>query len=271
MENAVTFEQEQFTTLLKEGKVTLKNTTQWLHGFRPKNSNTGAVDTTTHTRTQTTTTTTSAYVEGSMSDFLEEAYIDLISTCYSPSHMQITLPETFTLDQHRLHHFHNDWQDITIMSTLLMLFRQFSGSPDASTLVEVKQHVWVLLSDADTTMHHISLHLATAATRARLARNQSELSEEEIGLLSRLIDTNLHTDSKLFGVITKRIGEQLVEYMKRRAFKEKEVLAQQGLMEVEPELLELAERMKAVLDHNKLVYSKIYNSIIKSRKVEARE
>ncbi|KAG0046267.1 hypothetical protein BGZ83_008545 [Gryganskiella cystojenkinii] len=59
-----------------------------------------------------------------------------------------TMPETFELDHYRLLSFHNDFQDLTILCTLLILFRQLAQNCwTLQDLVEIKKVVWLLLTD----------------------------------------------------------------------------------------------------------------------------
>ncbi|KAG0342904.1 hypothetical protein BG004_005545 [Podila humilis] len=59
-----------------------------------------------------------------------------------------TMPETFELDHYRLLSFHNDFQDLTILCTLLILFRQLSRNCwTQQDLIEIKKVVWLLLTD----------------------------------------------------------------------------------------------------------------------------
>ncbi|KAG0380830.1 hypothetical protein BGX24_004374 [Mortierella sp. AD032] len=59
-----------------------------------------------------------------------------------------TMPETFELDHYRLLLFHNDFQDLTILCILLILFRQLAQNCwTQQDLVEIKKVVWLLLTD----------------------------------------------------------------------------------------------------------------------------
>jgi hypothetical protein len=246
LETAVEYEWDNFKNSLKENKVALHNTVRWLHGFQQE--------------TKVEQETVQA------ADFFVDAFVNLVSDCRNSHRARQDLPETFKLDMNRLLNFHNDWQDICIMSILIMLYRQFNGGKaDFQQATEMKQQLWVLLNDQDTTMRHIALHIASSCGKNR----DKPFTDQEVTMVHNMIDKNLQTDAKVFELFYKRIGEQLMEFLKRKTFKEREVLAQQGLLEVEPELLELAERMRAVLDHNKAVYAKVYNQIIQTRKVQA--
>ncbi|KAI7816902.1 hypothetical protein BC939DRAFT_22544 [Gamsiella multidivaricata] len=59
-----------------------------------------------------------------------------------------TMPETFELDHYRMLSFHNDFQDLTILCTLLILFRQLAHNCwTTQDLIEIKKVVWLLLTD----------------------------------------------------------------------------------------------------------------------------
>lgn len=80
-------------------------------------------------------------------------------------------------------------------------------------------------------------------------------------IIHRSLQT-LSPDNKVYQLIQQRIQDQLMEVVKRRQLKEREVLIQQGLVEVEQEILELGERIRALVNHNKAVYAKVYNQIV---------
>ncbi|KAG0289184.1 hypothetical protein BGZ96_007198 [Linnemannia gamsii] len=59
-----------------------------------------------------------------------------------------TMPETFELDHYRLLLFHNDFQDLTILCIILILFRQLAQNCwTQQDLAEIKKVVWLLLTD----------------------------------------------------------------------------------------------------------------------------
>jgi len=74
--------------------------------------------------------------------------IGLLEMILRPHGSVNTMPETFELDHYRLLSFHNDFQDLTILCTLLILFRQLAQNCwTQQDLVEIKKVVWLLLTD----------------------------------------------------------------------------------------------------------------------------
>ncbi|KAJ1562376.1 hypothetical protein HK405_012848 [Cladochytrium tenue] len=120
------------------------------------------------------------------------------------------LPETLKMDANRLLTFRNDWQDITIMATLLILFRQASGPRcQPAQMTEMKSTLWVLLNDGDTSLSHIVLEMARAAGRVR----GSAFAEAEVSTLGGLVERTLAPESRLYTVVSARVGEHLRAWM----------------------------------------------------------
>ncbi|KAF9130528.1 hypothetical protein BGW39_002986 [Mortierella sp. 14UC] len=72
----------------------------------------------------------------------------LLEMILRPHGSMNTMPETFELDHYRLLLFHNDFQDLTILCILLILFRQLAQNFwTQQDLVEIKKVVWLLLTD----------------------------------------------------------------------------------------------------------------------------
>ncbi|KAF8934242.1 hypothetical protein BGZ58_005835 [Dissophora ornata] len=72
----------------------------------------------------------------------------LLEMILCPHESVSTMPDTFELDFYRLRLFHNDFQDLTILCVLLILFRQLAHSCwTQQDLVEIKKVVWLLLMD----------------------------------------------------------------------------------------------------------------------------
>jgi hypothetical protein len=75
-------------------------------------------------------------------------YLGLLEMILRPHGSVNTMPETFELDHYRLLLFHNDFQDLTILCILLILFRQLAQNCwTQQDLVEIKKVVWLLLTD----------------------------------------------------------------------------------------------------------------------------
>lgn len=83
--------------------------------------------------------------ENILDGVVNEGLLDMI---LRPHGSVNTMPETFELDHYRMLSFHNDFQDLTILCTLLILFRQLARNCwTQQDLIEIKKVVWLLLTD----------------------------------------------------------------------------------------------------------------------------
>ncbi|KAI9141466.1 T-complex 11, partial [Paraphysoderma sedebokerense] len=173
------------------------------------------------------------------------------------------IPETFRMDSTRLTTFHNDYQDISIMCSLLLLFRQSSGpkaTPDH--IIQLKKQLWILLNDSETTMENVVLAITQKAGEIRA----KPFGAAETKMVGNLVDKTLSFDSPLFEVIMKRVGEVLKLYLADGTKLSAEILRKYGLSELEEEILDLAERVKVLAEHNRRTYSSVYDIIVKEWK-----
>lgn len=260
VEHAVEFEWEQFKESLKNGTFTLQHAVDWLR--------TGVQEYKTSKKDQPTDT--------------ESLFIFCIMKLISNTKEQkstSSIPETWRLDRSRLLSFNHDWQDITIIACLLTLYRQAIGPKHAENhthLLEMKKQLWVLLNDKETTMSHISLHLCHAASQQR---QQQPMTPHETQLMTTMIDKTLSPDSKVYELMYKRIGDQLSMFLYRdqptttqasdsnpqtntSLLLNETLLKKYGLLELQTELQELGERIRTLVQHNRIVYAKVYNQIL---------
>lgn len=221
------------------------------------------------------------------------------------------------MDSTRLTTFHNDYQDISIMCSLLLLFRQSSGpkaTPDH--IIQLKKQLWILLNDSETTMENVVLAITQKAGEIRA----KPFGAAETKMVGNLVDKTLSFDSPLFEVIMKRVGEVLKLYLAdggtppnpnnstspasttstsssvssssssssdsgtsstnqtttnsdqkelnplKGTKLSPEILRKYGLSELEEEILDLAERVKVLAEHNRRTYSSVYDIIVKEWK-----
>ncbi|KAJ3115484.1 hypothetical protein HDU96_000580 [Phlyctochytrium bullatum] len=126
------------------------------------------------------------------------------------SKISALLPETLTMDAVRLVTYRNDWQDLTIMAALLILYRQAAGGKcDSAQLLAMKRNLWVLLNDAETSMQHIVLEIAKGAGTIR----GRPFTSQESSLLSGMVDKTLSPESRLYSMICSRIGEHITSWV----------------------------------------------------------
>ncbi|KAJ3083551.1 hypothetical protein HK102_001018 [Quaeritorhiza haematococci] len=199
VENAVDFEWNWFKSQIQHQSATsssslspVEDTTRWLtaalqrardkHGIysllspRPAPTTKAGVD------------VSEAYYEGLL--YLIHNANNLVSggsSTSSASGQPHPFPETFRMDFTRLATFQNDYQDITIMAALLLLFRQYAaapapsgsgsaaaanmgGGPTAEDVMRMKKILWVLLNDSETSMRHVAVAIAEEAGKVRSRR-----------------------------------------------------------------------------------------------------
>ncbi|KAI9095947.1 T-complex 11, partial [Phlyctochytrium arcticum] len=180
------------------------------------------------------------------------------------------LPESLRMDVSRLVQYYNDWQDITIMAVLLILFKQSAGpkcTPDR--VRDIKRVLWVLLNDSETSMHHVTLQMCEAAGAVR----GTPFEARERDMLAGLVEKTLSPDSKLFEVIRLRVGTVLDKIVRSTPTSsssanpqplEKQELARVGLSELEEELSELGERVKRLVQHNWRVFGNVYAVVVET-------
>ncbi|KAJ1566739.1 hypothetical protein HK405_008609 [Cladochytrium tenue] len=153
---------------------------------------------------------TSVYVDGLLRLLQDSPALVEASQSGAAGPATAQLPETLKMDANRLLTFRNDWQDITIMATLLILFRQASGPRcQPAQMTEMKSTLWVLLNDGDTSLSHIVLEMARAAGRVR----GSAFAEAEVTTLGGLVERTLAPESRLYTLVSARVGEHLRAWM----------------------------------------------------------
>jgi hypothetical protein len=162
------------------------------------------------------------------------------------------------LDTTRLANFHNEWQDLIILACLSILFRQAVGpKANAADLKQTKDELWILLNDQETTLNHVTLHILDKAEKTR----GSPYSEAERKTLTNMIDKTLSPESTLYELVQNRIALHLYTYLTNSTI-HAEVLKKHGLTELQNEIQELAKKILLIAEHNRLVYSPLYNEIL---------
>ncbi|KAJ3003788.1 hypothetical protein HKX48_001557 [Thoreauomyces humboldtii] len=201
----------------------------------------------------------------------------------------IPLPETLRMDVSRLVQYYNDWQDVTIMAALLVLFKQACAPKPATAaqLDSMKRVLWVLLNDHETSMTHVTLQMCKTAgdVRGRV------FSDREREMLTGLVESTLQPESRLYEVIRSRVGnvvERLVlaapetatannatagaagsdgkpqqqQQQQQPTTVTKQDLAKVGLAELEDEVTELGDRVRRLVAHNWGVYAGVYAGVL---------
>ena len=246
VEHAVSFEWRWFRDRLEAGTYKLDDTSKFLREALGRHHS-------------TVTSSSSFYKPSSnpsITVLFNEGLIYLISSaCKLP---EMGVPETLHLDATRLVTFYNDWQDITIMGALLILFKQAAGVRCSSVdLSNIKQQLWVLLNDSETSLQHVSLQMVSAAGKVR----GRPFSNEESALLCGMVDRTLAPKAALYELLQKRVGWHLLDYLNNSKL-DGDSMTKHGLQELEEEVSDLARRIQKVMEFNKVVYGPIYNALL---------
>ncbi|KAI9202747.1 T-complex protein 11-domain-containing protein [Polychytrium aggregatum] len=253
VEHAVEYEWKQFRERFDLGSVKVDETVSWIHGavlrFRNKTTKSIFADKIDLGDDNTKLPPFNVlYNEAFLSLVLQAHVIDTI------------LPETLSMDQSRIVQYYNDWQDITILGSLVILFRQVCGpkcSPGA--IKEVKQKLWVLLNDNETSIAHVCLQMSDDAAKIR----GTALSEKEKTTLSGIVESTLSPSSALYDMMQKRIGGYF-EYYLANGDLDRDLIRRHGLGELVPEIETLSTKMSKLIVHNKAVYSTVYSTIMEA-------
>jgi len=167
------------------------------------------------------------------------------------------IPETFRLDKSRIVTFYNEWQDITILSCLLLIFRQACCSKCTSeNVLNLKQRLYVLLTSQSTSLKHINLEITNMAGQVR----KKAYSTKEIDLISGLIEKTLSPENKLYVMIQTRVSTYIVYYLNNDSLP-KELMYRHNMIEMESEISTLSGKIKSVVDLNLQTYSEYYKNI----------
>ena len=195
---------------------------------------------------------------GLKNHFYEFAVMKIITNSYM-SETGVCLPETFKFDKTRICSLHNDWQDISIMNTLLVLFKQFAGLKCTSLhLQSIKKVLWLLLNDTQTTMENIVSQIIHDAGKVR----NFPLNEKEKNMLAQLVDSTLNIDSNVYLVIQRKTAENMLHFLVHNRFEESNLKATL-LIELKSELTDLGHKIKKLITYNQNTYRALYSKIIK--------
>lgn len=206
---------------------------------------------------QTATSPNPAY------DLFPEAFMEVVSRAPRFSDDNV-LPETFKMDTTRLVTFYNSWQDITILGTILIVFRQISGPKcHNDDIINAKKGLWILLNDSDSTMSHITLQMASLASKLR----GFPMSVKETSDLNVMVEKTLAPGSKLYELVQKRVGMHIENGLHHRKI-DADLLTKHGLTTLREEIEDLISKIVPVADMNRAVYGNLYASLLKDIKSE---
>ncbi|KAJ3268654.1 hypothetical protein HDV01_002508 [Terramyces sp. JEL0728] len=243
LEHSVTFEWKWFKNQFESGQITVDNTRTWLE------------EVWTIYKSNLATSPNPNY------DLFPEALVNITLKAAKFSSESI-VPETLQMDVGRLIAHFNSWQDITILSSILVVFKQAAGPKCTnSDLIEAKTSLWVLLNDSESTMSHITLQMAHLAGKIR----GKAMSPEEITAINSMTEKTLAPESKLYELIQKRVGIHVQNGLNNEPIN-KDLLNKHALVCVEKEIEELIKKLQTIAVLNKAVYGKLYSAILEDIK-----
>lgn len=249
VDHAVEFEQRHFQELFRRERSALTATRHWIKANLPHNN---------------------------LEKLHREALLNLIAKAHlidSNEADSIQLPETLRMDLPRLIQHYNDWQDSTIMASLLVLYRQTTGPKcKPSDMMDMKHVLWVLLNDGETSMQHVILQMCESAGKVR----GKPFEEREKKMVGGLVESTLQPGSQLYEVIRARVGKVLKNILngEPNALSDLE-LTKVGLLEMKEQIKTLSDRISLLCTHNYKVFKDTYLAIVEGygglQKVEIEE
>jgi hypothetical protein len=258
-EHAVDYERRKFEQALKSNRLTLDRTRAWL---------TPTIDSL--LRTVAERNPENVYLPQHKHNHgikFDQVYNEaLVSFIFQQSIIdKNSCPETFLLDVERLWNFQNEGQAINIVAALLMLTKNVASnhanfSSDDDNLSKLKDTLFVLLLDGDTTIDNLAAEI--------LNYLPSSLSSETQSLVKSMVSKTLSQSDKVFSLLSRRIQSVVKQHLQTGQFPKKETLAQYG---VAKELEQLSKKICVLGRYNREVYASWYDTIIKEYLNETRE
>ncbi|KAJ3085810.1 hypothetical protein HK102_013808 [Quaeritorhiza haematococci] len=268
-QQAVEYEQAKFEKAVAAGEVSLDRTKQWLGTTVRSLQDTAAA------RDPENINHPASRIR--FEDAYNEALLSLIF-----SNQKITreeVPETLLLDAERMFGFQNEAQALTIISALIMLSKNAVAElrNDRAALLKLKDTLFILLKDGDTTIDHLSAQIvatinAFLANKPAIASASSapakptptkELSEEQIQLIKTMVNKTLSFKDPVYSLLSRRIVAVVKSQLVNGSFR-REGLVSAGLDVVAQELEAFSRKILFLASHNKEVYAKFYDDILKA-------
>ena len=239
-EHSIEFEQRWFKLQFEIGGLTLDSVRFWID------------------RTLKQQAIVAASGTPSTLDIPQLGFLELITLAPTFSETPAGLPDTFNMDKQRVISFYNDLQDIVILAILLTIYKSCLRLVKIKNSEEVerdegivKEELWTLLNDNETTMPHITLHISSRVARLR----KHEMGAEEFKALDRMIDTSLSPASPLFQLIQSRVLMHMYKLSPT-------LLAKHGLKLFTTEITGLGTRVRRLVEFNTVVYGSVYAELI---------
>lgn len=170
--------------------------------------------------------------------------------------MQVPVPETLSLDVHRIHELQRGFEGMLILGTSLTVSKKWVGK-DTNTINELKIRLHGLLGFPGSRMDDISNQIALVASR----KMGFPLKEDNRKLLKSVIDKVVHPKHPIYIGIKQRLSTCLVEYMLRGAI-DQEKLTGCGLNVLGEELESLFVVCRRLWIHHWTVHKERYKILL---------
>lgn len=236
VEKQLEFEWRWFKDQLDAELQSLENTTQWLCTLGPK----------------------SDLGDSTQARFVR-AFMALVQAI--PTYSSAELPETLGLDQDRLQAMHSDWQDILVTSSLLLHFKQLTGNRvSLAQLVELKETLYVLLNDPETSLDHLVLELAHRVSQIK--GTPMTKADQETWML--LIEKVLGSNEPVYQLLSSRLLSHLSGFVQGSGPLDEALLAKHGLGPLFKDISSLGDKMKTLTELNWKIFHPLYNAIFET-------
>ena len=236
VEKQLEFEWRWFKDQLDAELQSIENTTQWLCTLGPK----------------------SDLGDSTQARFVR-AFMALVQAI--PTYSSAELPETLGLDQDRLQAMHSDWQDILVTSSLLLHFKQLTGNRvSMAQLVELKETLYVLLNDPETSLDHLVLELAHRVSKIR--GTPMTKADQETWML--LIEKVLGSNEPVYQLLSSRLLAHLIGLLHGKGPLDESTLTKHGLGPLFKDISSLGDKMQTLTELNWKIFHPLYNAIFET-------
>ena len=150
--------------------------------------------------------------------------------------------------------YYNSWQDISILGTIMVVFKQAAG-PDTlpADLLEAKTKLWLLLNDNESTMSHITVQMAEMAGTLR----RRKFTNQEITNIHTMTENALSPGSKLYELIQKRIAKHIQDGIMGIKLNP-DSLHKDGISTLQKDIEDLTKLVVPVCSLHRAVYGNLY-------------
>ena len=250
MQQAVEYERSKFSKALEENRVVLDKTRKWLETGSAKMKEIASQ------RNPENIDIPENRIR------YESVFIDsLLSLIFSNQAISVdSCPETLIMDAERIFKLQNEAQSITVVSSLIMLSRNFFAPlrDDSLAIKSIKESLFHLLGSEGTTLDRISSHLCEFLGKFMESRG-SKLSKEQRELVKNMVEKTLSYKDTVYLLISRRL-ETLVRQKMTRGRTRRE--SNNGLEAVQEEAEKFARKVIALGNHNRQVYAPWYDQIL---------